>query len=86
MFDVMQSRWFYLSPKYLVGKHPLTEKLILVLRNGTKDIIPSDIDRILSLNHLSIKGQLRSDDGIVYFELKESKNGNDKATIGGVPT
>lgn len=74
MFDVMTSRWFYLSSKILIGKHPLTEELILVLRDGND--LPVEVGKVLHLNKMTICGKVREDDGFKYYPLKEKEDVN----------
>jgi hypothetical protein len=70
MFDVMQSRWFYLSDEALIGKHPDSGEIVLVMRNGYT--LPQDsIKKILSLNHMEVAGELIEEQGCRYFPLKE---------------
>jgi hypothetical protein len=70
MFDVMQSRWFYLSDEAVIGKHPKSGEIILVMRNGYV-IPPASIKKILALNHMEVAGELVKEKGCIYFPLKE---------------
>jgi hypothetical protein len=72
MFDVMRSRWFYLSSKILIGKHPLTEDLILVLRDGND--LPVEVGKVLHLNKMEICGKVRVEDDLRYYPLKEKED------------
>jgi len=70
MFDVMQSRWFYLSDEALIGKHPDSGEVVLVMRNGYL-LPPESIKKILSLNHMEVAGKLVEEQGCRYYPLKE---------------
>ena len=82
MFNVMSTRWFYLSEKFLIGRHPVTMLPVLVVRNG-EDIPTMEIERVLELNGMELIGPMVSDNNIKYYELKEKDN-DTKATSSGV--
>jgi hypothetical protein len=77
MFTIMSSRWFYLSDKFLIGRHPEKDCLILVVRNG-QSVPPMEIERVLQLNSMTLCGPLVSENGTRYYNLEEVKD--DKAT------
>ena len=80
MFDVMKSRWFYLSDKFLVGQHPDTKKLVLLVRSGNGDVPPMEVSKVLHLNGMLIVGEMIEEDGCKYYPLKEKED--DKAIRG----
>ena len=82
MFNVMSTRWFYLSEKFLIGRHPVTMLPVLVVRNG-EDVPTMEIERVLELNGMDLNGPMVSDNNIRYYELKEKEN-DTKATSSGV--
>lgn len=82
MFNVMSTRWFYLSEKFLIGRHPVTMLPVLVVRNG-EDVPTMEIERVLELNGMELNGPMVSDNNIKYYELKEKDN-DTKATSSGV--
>jgi hypothetical protein len=83
MFTVMESRWFYLSDKFLIGKHPISNDLVLVVRNG-QSVPPMEIERVLQLNGMTLRGPMITEQGIKYYSLCEREVEHDKATNSGV--
>ena len=83
MFTVMESRWFYLSDKFLIGKHPISNDLVLVVRNG-QSVPPMEIERVLQLNGMTLRGPMITEQGIKYYQLGEKEEEYDKATNSGV--
>jgi hypothetical protein len=71
MFDVMRSRWFYLSEKVLIGMHPVKQIPILVLRNGAVEL-PECVLQAMVLNKLRFAGELVEEEGCRYYPLKEA--------------
>lgn len=80
MFDIMQSRWFYLSKKILIGLHPNNQQLILVLRSREEEGLPVEVGHVLHLNNMELAGELQQEDNYQYYPLKEKSNGNGKGT------
>lgn len=82
MFNVMDSRWFYLSKKALIGYHPSKGDLVLVVRQE-KDLTEQEIQDILNLNKVEMASSLLNDKEVKYYKLKEVIK-DDKAITGGV--
>jgi hypothetical protein len=84
MFTMMQSRWFYLSDKFLIGRHPISNRLVLVVRNG-QSVPPMEVERVLQLNGMTLDGPMVTEQGIKYYDLSEKEVENGKAIDGGIP-
>lgn len=83
MFTIMESRWFYISEKFLIGLHPEGRYPILVVRSRDRSVLPQEVKRVLILNDMKLDGSLNEESGIQYYRLKENGNG-DKAISSGV--
>lgn len=80
MFTLMKTRWMYVSDKFLIGRHPETNELIVWLKGRDT----RGIKRVLSLNRMRIEGELQECDGEKYYKVSEVYDGNYTAIVGGV--